>query len=131
MERPGTLLLVEDEHLLRTLVAQVLRMAGYQVEEAADGREGIARYDAGGPFDLVLLDLNLPYRSGVEVARHMRRRAVGPPILVVSAAIMPHHEADLRAIGVVDFLTKPYHPGVLLERVGGLVGGRRCGAISA
>ena len=65
----GRLLLVEDENLLRGLIAQFLRSEGFELVEAADGREGVERYSSLGPFDIVLLDLNLPVFSGVEVCR--------------------------------------------------------------
>lgn len=56
----GRILVVEDENLLRGLIAQFLRMEGFDVVEAADGREGVERFSGMGPFDVVLLDLNLP-----------------------------------------------------------------------
>lgn len=68
---PCTLLLVEDESRLRNLVAQVLKCEGYGVVEAADGREGVDRFHDSGPFDLLLVDLNLPVFSGVEVCRQV------------------------------------------------------------
>ena len=64
----------------RTLVAHFLRNEGYQVVEAGDGPEGVLRFAESGPFDLVLLDLNLPVFSGVEVCRRIRCiRASQPP----------------------------------------------------
>ena len=60
MRWQGRLLLVEDENLLRGLIAQFLRSEGFELVEAADGREGVERYSSLGPFDVVLLDLNLP-----------------------------------------------------------------------
>ena len=68
LTRRGTLLLVEDEHILRGLVAQFLRHEGFQVVEAGDGTEGVERFADSGPFDLALVDLNLPDFSGVDAA---------------------------------------------------------------
>jgi two-component system OmpR family response regulator len=117
MERQAKLLLIEDEHGLRGLVALFLRGEGLDVLEAADGLEGVRRYEESGPFDLVLLDLNLPGLPGVEVGRAIRRRQPSQPILICSAAIMPEHEGALRAIGVDRFLTKPFLPETLLAQV--------------
>ncbi len=124
MPRRATLLLVEDEPLLRRLVASFLRDTGHEVIEAADGREGVERLGDSGPFALALVDLNLPYLHGVEVCRVARERCPSLPVLVCSAAISVEDEADLRGIGVDQFLTKPYHPDDLLGRVRDLIAGR-------
>jgi DNA-binding response OmpR family regulator len=113
----GKLLLVEDEDLLRSLVAQFLRSEGYGVVEAADGGAAIARFLDSGPFDLVLLDLNLPYLSGVEVCRRVKASQPDQPVMICSAAILPVHEHALAALGVSHYLTKPYHPDDLISHI--------------
>ena len=120
MERQPTLLLVEDEHVLRTLVAEFLERAGYDVRQAASGPEAVETYRASGPFDVVMADLNLPGYSGAEVCRRIRRIDPEQPILVASAAVLPEHRLVLDAIGAVEFLSKPYHPETLLNRLDGL-----------
>jgi DNA-binding response OmpR family regulator len=113
----GRLLLVEDEHLLRTLVAQFLRGEGYEVVEADEGPVGVARFADSGPFDLVLLDLNLPGYSGVEVCRRIKERGPAQRVIICSAAIVRDHELALERLGVEHFLTKPYHPEDLLAHI--------------
>ncbi len=120
MERQLTLLLVEDEQVLRTLVAEFLRRAGYVVAEAADGPKALERYRAEGPFDALMVDLNLPGYSGAEVCRRVRRIDPDQPILVASAAILPEHRVILDAVGNIEKLTKPYHPEILLARLDAL-----------
>ena len=115
--RLGNLLLVEDEHRLRGLVAQFLRGEGYQVVEAGDGPEGVERFADSGPFDLVLVDLNLPVFSGVEVCRRIKRARPDQRIMVCSAAILGDHERALAALGVDHYLTKPYHPEDLIAHI--------------
>ena len=117
----GTVLLVEDEQALRRLVASFLRGSSYEVVEAADGPEGVARFTDSGPFDLVLLDLNLPGYSGVEVCRRIRAAQPDQPVLICSAAIVPEAEDALLSMGVGNALTKPYHPDDLLAYVARLV----------
>lgn len=117
MDRSGSLLLVEDEHVLRNLVAQFLRSASYSVVEAADGPEGVARHAEDGPFDLAILDLNLPGFSGVEVCRRIRLSRPDQHVLICSASIVGEAEDALIALGVKHFLTKPYHPQVLLAHI--------------
>ena len=125
MDRPTRLLLVEDETYLRALVQQFLEGHGYEVVAAEDGPSGIARFHDAGPFDLALLDLNLPGCSGVEVCRAIRTGDPAHPVLIVSAAVLGEHERALRTLGVGSWLTKPYHPAALLERIESLVRGRR------
>lgn len=117
MTRQLRLLLVEDEAVLRGLVAQFLRSAGFEVFEACDGPDGVDRFDCDGPFDLALVDLNLPGFSGVEVCRRLRLASPDQKILVCSAAVTSESEQSLRAIGVQNFLTKPYHPEALLSHI--------------
>ena len=113
----GRLLLVEDESLLRGLIAQFLRSEGFELVEAADGREGVEHYATLGPFDIVLLDLNLPVFSGVEVCRRIKQLHPGQPVIICSAAILDGHMAALESLNVDQFLSKPYHPKELLNRI--------------
>jgi DNA-binding response OmpR family regulator len=113
----GKLLLVEDEDLLRRLIAEFLRGEGFEVVEAADGLEGVGLFSGEGPFDLVLLDLNLPLLSGVDVCQRIKTQQPLQPVLICSGAILDNHVAALQAMNVDQFLTKPYHPIDLLERI--------------
>lgn len=117
MDRPTSLLLVEDERTLRGLVAQFLRASGHRVVEAADGEEGWARYEDSGPFGLVLTDLMMPVLCGVELCGRILRACPGQRVAVCSAAIEAEQESVLRRLGVRQFLTKPYHPEALLRLI--------------
>ncbi len=118
----GTLLLVEDEDRLRRLVAQFLRAEGFEVTEAADGGEGVQRFADSGPFNLVLLDLNLPVFSGVEVCRRIKRLNPDQRVMICSAAILRDHEDALTLLGVEHYLTKPYHPADLILHIAREIG---------
>jgi CheY-like chemotaxis protein len=113
----GKLLLVEDESVLRRLIAEFLRGEGFEVIEAADGLQGATLYAGYGPFDVVLLDLNLPMLSGVDVCRRIKGLRPHQPVLICSAAILEWHMAELQDLNVDQFLTKPYHPLDLLDRI--------------
>jgi DNA-binding response OmpR family regulator len=113
----GKLLLVEDEAVLRRLIAEFLRGEGFEVLEAADGSQGATLYAGQGPFDLVLLDLNLPLLSGVDVCKRIKSLRPLQPVLICSAAILDWHVAELHDLKVDQFLTKPYHPLDLLDRI--------------
>jgi DNA-binding response OmpR family regulator len=117
MERLARLLVVEDESLLRGLVAQFLQNEGFQVIEAADGLEGVETHAEAGPIDLVLMDLNLPRLSGVEACRRIRAAVPNQPILVCSASILDGNEQELRSLGIEHYLPKPFHPRALLHAI--------------
>jgi DNA-binding response OmpR family regulator len=125
-KRAGKLLLVEDEHTLRGLIAQFLRGENFEVVEAADGLQGIGYFSSRGPFDLVLLDLNLPMLPGVEVCRRIKLEQPMQPVIICSAAILEDHIAELHAMQVEQFLTKPYHPMDLLDRIVGEIDQSLC-----
>jgi DNA-binding response OmpR family regulator len=116
-KRQSRILVVEDETPLRGLIAQFLRMEGFEAVEAADGREGVERFSFLGPFDVVLLDLNLPALPGVEVCRKIKLQEPDQPVIICSAAILDGHVAALAALDVDQFLSKPYHPAELLNRI--------------
>jgi DNA-binding response OmpR family regulator len=118
-KRAGKLLLVEDEHNLRSLVAHFLRTEGFEVVEAADGAEGVGFYRDRGPFDVILLDLNLPMLCGVEVCRQIKIQNPGQPVIICSAAILDCDFDALADMQVRQFLTKPFHPLELLARISG------------
>jgi DNA-binding response OmpR family regulator len=129
-KRARKLLLVEDEHLLRGLIAQFLRGEGFEVVEAADGSQAVGLFSSSGPFDLVLLDLNLPLICGVEVCQRIKGLQPEQPVIICSAAILDTHIAALRDMQVEQFLSKPYHPLELLSRIAvELSPGRRGGSI--
>jgi DNA-binding response OmpR family regulator len=113
----GRLLLVEDEERLRNLIAVFLKMERYEVVEAEDGVRGVERFLDAGPFDLAIVDLDLPRLPGVEVCRRIRSTAPSQAILVCSAAILAPHIAALDNLGVDRFLTKPYLPSRLLGEI--------------
>jgi DNA-binding response OmpR family regulator len=108
-------LLVEDDTRLASLTAEYLRGHGVQVVVAADGAAGLAEARRAR-FDVVLLDLMLPGRSGLEVCRELRSRS-DVPILILTAR---GEEADRvlgLEIGADDYLIKPFSPRELLARI--------------
>jgi DNA-binding response OmpR family regulator len=115
--RARKLLLVEDEGTLRGLIAQFLRAEGFEVIEAADGGEAIVAYSTRRPFDVVLLDLNLPVLCGVEVCRRIKLENPLQPVMICSAAILDSDVDILRTLDVDRYLTKPYHPLELLAGI--------------
>ena len=114
-----TVLVVEDNELNRRLFTHVLRLADYEVIEAADGAEALDRARRARP-DLILLDMELPRVPGLEVVRRLRadRERPAPPILAVSAFVAESMARHARAAGCVGYLPKPVSPGALIAAVG-------------
>ena len=114
-----TVLVVDDDVVIRELLRDPLAEAGYTVDEAPDGRTALERLSAGG-VDLVLLDLMLPDLNGLEVCQQVRAAAHGLylPIIMTTAL---GAEKDLRAgfaAGADDYVTKPFSLADVLDRVG-------------
>jgi two-component system alkaline phosphatase synthesis response regulator PhoP len=110
------ILLVEDEPGLSMSLSDRLAHEGYSVETAEDGEIGLKKA-TGDPFDLVLLDLMLPKKSGFEVLREMRRRGVDTPTLVLTARGQLLDKVLGFKLGADDYLVKPFEPEELLVRI--------------
>ena len=116
--RPARILLVEDEAMIRDLSEGVLRRAGHSVTTAADGDRALALAGpADVPFDLVVLDLVLPGRSGSEVYRFLRERQPALPVLLCSGNPEDDMVDPSMRAGVAGILRKPYRPAELERAV--------------
>jgi len=111
----GSILLVEDDPETRSQVAHLLREHGHVVTEAADAESAIARFDAEEP-DLILLDLGLPDRDGLDVVEHVRK-AQATPILVLSARDREADKVLALEAGADDYLAKPFGMAELQARI--------------
>ena len=119
----ATLLLIEDEPEIRTMLKLSLEDEGYTVLEAADGTTGLAVQQTQQP-DLVLLDLRLPDRRGLDVCRDIRSGSI-VPIIIVTAQTDTHDLVAGLEAGADDFVTKPVVPKALAARIRALL--RRVG----
>jgi two-component system KDP operon response regulator KdpE len=108
-------LVIEDEPQMRRFLRTSLRSQGYQVIEAATGREGL-RHAAGYNPDLILLDLGLPDGDGLAVAKVLRSQRQ-TPIIVLSARGRDEDKVAALDLGADDYLTKPFGLGELLARM--------------
>jgi len=119
---PRTILLVEDDDDTRRVYSVMLRHAGFNVVEAANGPDAVRAALEDAP-DLILMDMNLPMSDGWEAARRIRSdaRAGGTPLLAFSALI--DSIADLRRESALfdGFIAKPVRPAELVRRVAAYV----------
>jgi two-component system alkaline phosphatase synthesis response regulator PhoP len=111
-----SILLVEDEQVLRTTLSDRLRGEGYVVETAVDGPEGFEKA-ANLPFDLIILDLMLPRRSGLDVCRDIRHAGMATPILILTARSETVDKVVGLRIGADDYVTKPFEAAELVARI--------------
>jgi two-component system phosphate regulon response regulator PhoB len=124
-----TILVVEDEVPLLTLLRYTLEKQGFRVEEAVDGNEALARVAEGRP-DVVLLDWMLPTLSGIEVCRQLRRRPATRdlPIIMVTARTEDQDAVRALDIGADDYVAKPFAMDALLARIRAVL--RRAGTVA-
>ena len=101
----ATVLVVDDEADLRTLITTMLKAAGHTVVEAAGGEAALAAM-AAAEVDIVLLDLMMPAMDGWAVLWDLHDRPTHPPVIVMSAR--PEYSADHPPLGAVRYLMKPF-----------------------
>lgn len=114
-----TLLVVEDDEMVRDAMIRLFVREGYLVLTAATGHDaiGLLRTPATS-VDVVLLDIGLPDVSGADLCARMRQIFPDLPVVVCSGAASPEELEDLRRLGISRFLTKPIALSELVEAVG-------------
>lgn len=116
----ANILLVEDEEALRMTLGDRLNSEGYAVDYAFDGEEGL-RKATHLPFDLIILDVMLPRKSGFDVCRDVRQAGVITPILMLTARGQTVDKVLGLKLGADDYLTKPFEMIELTARVEALL----------
>lgn len=111
----ATILLAEDDDQLRAFMALTLEQAGFTVAAVADGTQALAAVEERRP-DLLLLDILLPSRSGLEVLKTIRQQST-VPIIMVTAVDEDQDKVAALDLGADDYLTKPFGVPELLARV--------------
>jgi DNA-binding response OmpR family regulator len=119
MTAAGTVLVVDDDVMVRDVVSRYLGRAGYQVTLAGDGEHALRAAQACPP-DLVVLDLMLPGLPGLEVCRRLRAASPVPVVMLTALGEEEDRIAGLE-IGADDYITKPFSPRELVLRVGSVL----------
>jgi DNA-binding response OmpR family regulator len=115
-QKPTRIVVVEDEPAIRRGVVDVLRSSGYEAVEAADGVKGLAEASRSN-VDLVLLDLMLPKKDGLEVLRELRQVRPTVPVIILTARGTEDDRVRGLKMGADDYVVKPFSARELLARV--------------
>jgi DNA-binding response OmpR family regulator len=122
-----TVLVVDDEPIVREVLSRYLARGGFGVETAGDGQEALERFESGAP-DLILLDLMLPRVDGFEVFTRIRAQASTPVIMLTAKGEETDRVVGLE-VGADDYITKPFSPREVIARVRNVL--RRVGGPSS
>jgi two-component system alkaline phosphatase synthesis response regulator PhoP len=114
------ILLIEDEPGLVLTLSDLLTAEGYALESASDGEAGLERASSG-LFDLVILDVMLPKKTGFDVCRELRQKGIDSAVLMLTAKTQVADRVVGLKLGADDYLTKPFDPAELLARVEALL----------
>jgi two-component system, OmpR family, copper resistance phosphate regulon response regulator CusR len=120
MENQHSILLVEDEAKLGPIIRDELRRQGYLVDLAIDGKEAEEAFQ-NKLYSIVLLDVNLPYKSGLELCKEFRAANKTIPIIMLTAIGQIQDKVEAFDLGADDYLVKPFHFEELFVRVKALL----------
>lgn len=113
-----TVMVVDDSGSFRTVVKLALQKAGYEVVEAADGKDACGKLD-GRKLNLIVCDVNMPNLDGLGFLRHLR--ATGSykftPVIMLTTESQEAKKAEGRAAGAKAWITKPFQPSQLVDAV--------------
>jgi two-component system alkaline phosphatase synthesis response regulator PhoP len=114
------ILVVEDEQALRQALGVRLRSEGYVVDMAEDGHVGLDKA-TNLPFDLIILDIMLPYHNGLDICRTIRQMGLATPILMLTVKDQVIDKVVGLKLGADDYMTKPFDAAELMARIEALL----------
>lgn len=114
-DQAGRVLVVDDDETVRDVVRRYLEVAGFTVDQAGDGAQGLAEFAAHEP-DLVVLDVMMPGINGLEVCKRLRQVSQVPIVMLTALGEEEDRIAGLQ-LGADDYVTKPFSPKELALRV--------------
>src|SRR5919112_517322 len=110
------ILVIDDDTAVRDSMERMLRAAGYTVQSAPTGEEGVT-LARGGAFDVILSDMRMPGMSGLDVLRTLRERRVDSGFIIMTGFGTVDTAVEAMKLGAVDFVQKPFFRDELLMRV--------------
>jgi DNA-binding response OmpR family regulator len=115
------ILVCEDNKLTFKTLAVVLGREGYQTDVAEDGNVAIDKID-NNFYDLLIIDIHLPFRSGLELVRHLRTKLKkNTPVIILTAFSDPQMQKQAKELGISDYLMKPFNPAEVTKKIGALL----------
>ena len=120
---PKTIMTVDDSASVRQMVVFTLKQGGYDVIEAVDGRDGLAKL-RGAKCDMIVTDLNMPNMDGIEMIREIRKDAThrNVPIVMLTTESQEGRKQEGKTAGATGWIIKPFKPEQLLAVVKRVVG---------
>lgn len=114
-----SILLVEDDEVTAYMLEYLLQREGYEVTCVPDGEQAINAIENNPPFSLALLDIMLPYASGVELISHIRSKVDGDKTSIIMISGKSQERDIIKALdsGADDYIVKPFQPGEVLARI--------------
>lgn len=118
-----TIMTVDDSASIRQMVSFTLKQAGYQVVEAADGREALSKLN-GTPIQMILTDLNMPNMDGIDLIRQVRANPTYKfiPIVMLTTESQTEKKLQGKAAGATGWIVKPFKPEQLLAVIKKVLG---------
>lgn len=112
-----SILVIDDDESMRYMMQTKLFSSGYNVTLAASGSHAMQIFQTGKKFDLVLCDLKMPLKSGIDVIRYMKDQGIDSPIIIVTG--FPEREKIISAaqMGIQDVLVKPVRHQELIKMI--------------
>ena len=120
------ILIVDDEPRIRQLIREYLEHEGFSCTEATDGSAALAQLSSAS-FDLVLLDIMMPFVDGMTCLKEMRARKLSTPVIMLTARGEEYDKIHGFELGVDDYVVKPFSPKELMMRIGAILKRSRSG----
>jgi DNA-binding response OmpR family regulator len=111
-----SILFVDDDPDLREIVADQLAVSGYEVDAADDGAMAIDKLEQK-PYDVVLLDITMPNKNGMDVLRFTKERGLGCKVIMLTGMVGLSVAIESIKLGAADYITKPYNMDYLLASI--------------
>ena len=110
------ILIIDDDELVRKTLRTLLIYRNYVVDVAEDGSTGIEKAKSN-IYNIVLLDLNLPDKHGLEVLKEIKSAKLKASVIIITGDASPETEEKARGLGAVNYLSKPIAPGTLFTAI--------------
>ncbi len=111
------ILICEDNRLAKKTLSLLIEKEGYSTDTAEDGIEALHLITENN-YDLIVVDIHLPYHSGLELVKYLRSDLnKNTPVLIVSAFSDPQVQKQAGGLGINGYIVKPFNPGELLEKI--------------